>query len=77
MTSDHIIATVTVDTIATLDTTAAFVIPLVVVLASSPVMWHEEHIWNFNVLQRVLLSNLVACSLCKKNTLLAHPHLSV
>jgi hypothetical protein len=28
------------------------------------IMWHEEHLWNANVLQRVHLSNLVWCSSC-------------
>jgi hypothetical protein len=32
-------------------------------LTSPPVFWHEEHLWNFGVLQRVHLSNLVRLSL--------------
>jgi hypothetical protein len=39
-------------------TTAAFVIPSVVLL-TSPVMWYKEHHWNFSVLQRIHLSNFV------------------
>jgi hypothetical protein len=72
MTSDHIIATVT------LDTSFAFVIPFEFerskstvplscgyqwsTLPSSPMLWCE-HLWNFSVLQRVHLSNLVHVTL--------------
>jgi hypothetical protein len=41
-----------------LDTIVAFVIPLVALLTSSPIMWCEEHLWNFSVFQRVHLSSL-------------------
>jgi hypothetical protein len=52
MTLEHIaamvtldlIATVTLDTIVAFDTTFRFVIPLVSMLMSLPVMWHEEHL---------------------------------
>jgi hypothetical protein len=37
--SDHIVALITLDTIV------AFVIPLVTLRASSPVMWRKEHLW--------------------------------
>jgi hypothetical protein len=37
----------------------ALVIPLVVLLMSTLVMWREEHLWNVSVLQRVDLFNLV------------------
>jgi hypothetical protein len=53
VTSFNIVATVTFDTIVD------FVIPLVVLLTSSPVMWRKERLWKFSVLQRVHLSNLV------------------
>jgi hypothetical protein len=53
MISDHITSETTLDTII------AFVNPLVALLTSSLVMWREEHFWNFSVLQRVHLSNLV------------------
>jgi hypothetical protein len=43
MTLDHIVATVTLNTVA-LDTTVAFVIPLVDLLTSSPVIWRKEYI---------------------------------
>jgi hypothetical protein len=49
MNLDHI-ATVTLDAIVTFDTIVAFVIPFIVLLMSTPVMWHEEHLWNFSVL---------------------------
>jgi hypothetical protein len=45
MALDLIVATMTVDT------TIAFVIPLVALLTSSPVMWHKENHWNAIVLQ--------------------------
>jgi hypothetical protein len=38
---------VTLDTIVFFDTIVAFGIPLVAPLTSSPVMWREEHLWNF------------------------------
>jgi hypothetical protein len=44
MTSDHILVTVTFDTIIAFDS------PLVAVLTSSPVMWRKERLWNFGVL---------------------------
>jgi hypothetical protein len=44
MTLDCIIATVTLDTVVAFDTITVFVIPLVTLLASAPVMWHEEHL---------------------------------
>jgi hypothetical protein len=47
MTSEHIMATVTLDGIV------AFVIPMVALLTSLPMMCHVEHLWNFSVLQRV------------------------
>jgi hypothetical protein len=43
----------------TTDANVAFGIPLVSMLMSMPMMWCEEHLWNFSVLQRVHLSNLV------------------
>jgi hypothetical protein len=59
MTSGHFIVTMTLDTIVVFDSTVAFVIPLIALLTSMPVMWHEEHLWNFSVLQGVHLSSLV------------------
>jgi hypothetical protein len=56
MTSGRIVAPVTSDRVAatmTLDTIVAFVIPLVALLTSSPVMWRKEHVWYVSVLQRV------------------------
>jgi hypothetical protein len=61
ITLDHIIIAMTLDHFVTtmaLDTTVAFLIPLVALLMSLPVMWHNEHIWNFSVLQRVHISSL-------------------
>jgi hypothetical protein len=39
MTSDHIISTITLEIVVACDTIVAFVIPLLVLLMSSPVMW--------------------------------------
>jgi hypothetical protein len=57
-----IFATITLDLIiATMisETIAAFHIALVALLKSLPVIWCEECTWNFGVLQRVHLSNIV------------------
>jgi hypothetical protein len=59
MTSDHITATTTLEATAAFNTIIAFVIPLVVMLLSMPLVWQEKHLWNFSILQRVYLSNLV------------------
>jgi hypothetical protein len=56
---DHIVATVTLDTIVAFDIIAALVIPLFVLLSASPLMWCKEHHCDFSVLQRVHLSSLV------------------
>jgi hypothetical protein len=53
LTLNHIIATMTLDIVV------AFVITFIVLL-SMPVMWYEEHLWNFSVLQRENLSNLAS-----------------
>jgi hypothetical protein len=51
----HRTVTMTLDTIvAAFDTSVA----LVAVLMSSPVTWRKE-LWNFSVIQRVNLSNLI------------------
>jgi hypothetical protein len=39
----------TLDNFVASDTIVAFVIPLVALLTSSPLMWREEHLWNFFV----------------------------
>jgi hypothetical protein len=49
-------------TIVAFDTVAAFVIPIVALLTSTPVTWSEGHLWNFSILQRVHLSKLVTSS---------------
>jgi hypothetical protein len=59
---DHIVATMTLDTIYACDTIVAFVIPFVALLTSSPLLFREEDLWNFSVLQRVHFSNLVLFS---------------
>jgi hypothetical protein len=41
---DHIIAETTSDTVVAFCTSVAFVISLVAVLTSSPVMWRKEHL---------------------------------
>jgi hypothetical protein len=56
MTSDYIIARMILDTSIAFYIIVAFIIPLVALL-TSPVLWHEEHLWNFDILQRVHLSN--------------------
>jgi hypothetical protein len=43
----------------TLDTIVGFVIPLVALLTSGPVMWRKERLRNISVVQRVHLYNLV------------------
>jgi hypothetical protein len=47
------------DAIVAIDTIVAFVILLVALLTSSPAMWCLEHLWNFSVLKRIHLSNIV------------------
>jgi hypothetical protein len=42
-----------------LDTTVAFVIPLVAQLMAMPVMWHKENLCNFSELQQAHFSNNV------------------
>jgi uncharacterized membrane protein len=59
VTSDHIVVTITLDTTVAFNTIVAFVIPLVALLMSLPMMWHKKHLWKFRVLQRVHLSNFV------------------
>jgi hypothetical protein len=43
----------TLDTTVAFDNIVVFVIPLVALLTSSPVMWRKGHLLNFSVLQRV------------------------
>jgi hypothetical protein len=57
MTLDHIVASITSDTIVVFDIIVEFLMSAVALLTSSPVMWRKEHIWNFSVLQRVLCIN--------------------
>jgi hypothetical protein len=40
----------TLDVIVACGTIVAFVIPLVALFMSFPVMWHEEHLLNLSVL---------------------------
>jgi hypothetical protein len=59
---EHIVATATwghINATMILETIVAFVIRSVAPLMSLPMIWYEEHLWNFSVLQRVHLSNLV------------------
>jgi hypothetical protein len=49
---------------ATLDTIVAFVIPLVALPTSSPIIWRIEHLCNLSVLQIVQLPNLVIRRVC-------------
>jgi hypothetical protein len=50
-----VIATVPLHTIVSFDIIVEFVIPLAALQTSTPVMWREERLWNFSVLQRVHL----------------------
>jgi hypothetical protein len=52
MTLDRTVVTITLDTIVAFGDIVAFIILLVALLTSSPVMWRKEHIWNFSVLHR-------------------------
>jgi hypothetical protein len=54
-----LVAAMPLDTIVVFDNIVGFIIPLVALLTSSPAMWRKEHLWNFSVLFRVHLSNLV------------------
>jgi hypothetical protein len=77
MNSNHT-ATMTLDTVAAFDTTATFVIPLVALLITTSLMWHEEHHWNFSALQTVVhLSNLVYEYLHQTHTWKTHHHLGL
>jgi hypothetical protein len=53
VTSGYINATVTQDTNVAFDKIVTFVIPLVALLMSTPVMWCEESLWIVSVLQIV------------------------
>jgi hypothetical protein len=55
MTSDHIIATINLDSIVIFDIIVAFD----ALLTSSPVTWREKRLWNFSVLQTVHLFGLL------------------
>jgi hypothetical protein len=46
-------------------TIVAFVITLIVLQTSMPMMQHEEHFWNVSVLQIVHLSNLFISNVCR------------
>jgi hypothetical protein len=67
MTLDNIVTTVTLDQIVAMvasdivafDSVVAFVIPWATLLMSLLVMWHKQLLWNFSILQRVHLSDLV------------------
>jgi hypothetical protein len=52
MALDHINATITLDTTVAFHTIFAFVNPLVVLLTPSLLMWREDRLWNFSVLQK-------------------------
>jgi hypothetical protein len=58
MTLNHIVATLTLDIIVAY-TIVAFIIPLIALLTPSPVMRRKDHFWNFRILYRAHLSNLV------------------
>jgi hypothetical protein len=53
-----------INTTVAFDTTVEYAIPLVALLTSTLMMWHEEHLRNSNVLQRVHLPNIIITSSC-------------
>jgi hypothetical protein len=56
---DHTVAGMTYYTTIAFCTTAAFVISIIALLMSSPMMWHKVHLWNFSVLQTVNIPHLI------------------
>jgi hypothetical protein len=51
---DTAVATMTLDINVGFHTVVTFVIPLVSLMESSPLVWSKERLWNFNViLQRM------------------------
>jgi hypothetical protein len=54
ITSDHI-SRMPSDSIVSFDTIFAYVIPLVAMLTSTPLMWREERLWDFSVLFPIFL----------------------
>jgi hypothetical protein len=58
------VATVALDAIVAVDKIVAFVIPGVALLTSLSVMWREERLYNFTVLQIVHLYNHVKFVVC-------------
>jgi hypothetical protein len=44
----------TLETIVAFDTVVTFLIPLIALLMSTPVMWREARLWNFSLLQSCL-----------------------
>jgi hypothetical protein len=66
MTLNRIVATMN------FDTSAEFIVLLVALLTSSLVMWREEHLWNFSVLQRVHIYDHVNLCTHEKNLCVQH-----
>jgi hypothetical protein len=58
----HIVATMTLNHVLAFHTIVKFIVRLVALLTSSALTWLKEHHWNFSVLRRVHLSNLVCFS---------------
>jgi hypothetical protein len=50
---DQIVVTVIMDTTAASDNIVVFVIPLVALLTSTPVMCRQQHLWNSDEVQTV------------------------
>jgi hypothetical protein len=58
MTLVRIVVKMALDIIIAFVTFVEFVIPLVVLPTSSPLIWRKEHLWSFSMLQRGHLSNV-------------------
>jgi hypothetical protein len=76
VTSYHIIP-ITLNVMVSFDVIVAFIIPLVTLLTSSPLMWRGEHLWNFSVLQRTRFSSIESYTSAEnkliKNKIYFHP----
>lgn len=60
--SDRIVATMTMNHVLAFHTIVQVIVRLVALLTSSALTWLKEHHWNLSVLRRVHLSNLVCFS---------------
>jgi hypothetical protein len=78
VTSYHIIATMTLYTIVAFDTTVVFVVPLVALLASMPVLWREEHFLEFQCIPKSIpFQFFTITTYCRKSNLIFYSYLLV